>query len=130
MMRHMALSDSLWSEISDVLKPPEFNVENDELEDLNETGFFEFVDGNGNLTNSSHYLTYSLMGCFVITAALICCFHNQLKQCCSICCTAKKFTPSINYNVSEDIIVVVEQFQKKFLQTHMIIIPKIHLKHS
>ena len=49
------------------------------------------------------------MGCFCITAALVCCFHSQLKQCCSICCTAKKFTPSINYNVSEDRIVVVEQ---------------------
>lgn len=79
------------------------------MEDLDDTGFFEFVDSTGNLTNSSHFLTYGLMACFCLTTGLICCFHNQLKACCSICIPAKEFTPSINYNVSDERIVVGEQ---------------------
>ena len=40
---------------------------------------------------------------------LICCFHNQVKACCAICIPKKKFSPPINYRVSDERIVVGEE---------------------
>ena len=38
--------------------------------------------------------------------SVCCCFHKQIKTVCEICIPKRKFTPKIEYNVSDEQIVV------------------------
>ena len=58
-IRHLNLSGSNWPELSDVLRVPNFDAPTTNLTDLTEEGLFVFINNNGQLTNTSHFLTYS-----------------------------------------------------------------------
>ena len=89
------------------MKVQKFEAPNTTVPQLDEDGFFTFIDNDGRLTNGRHFLSYLVLGVFLITSVLCCVFSDQIKICCALCCKRKRFVPSVHYDVSEDDVTVV-----------------------
>ena len=66
LLRNRSLTGSNWDDLSDILTVPRFEEPNVTVTPEIENGYFTFVDGEGILTNQSHFFGYSAICIFFI----------------------------------------------------------------
>ena len=109
LLRNRTLNGGTWNDISDILAVPRFVEPNVTAAPEIENGYFTFVDGQGRLTNQSHFFGYSAICVFLVISVLLCVFNQEVKSCCAFMCRKKKYVPEVAYNVETDDVTVIEK---------------------
>ena len=88
-----------WNTLSDIPNLPAYQQPNvtDGINEDDGQDYFQFIDNDGNLTNHSHYVFYTVFAAFLIGSILACVFQKQIKKCCNCFCRTPTFEGKVSF---------------------------------